>query len=162
KKFIARTGVDEDVFDEAQFFRLMIYSQPPSHPIEIGDTSKGTVDLNIIHPWMSLFFANSGESQINEKIEQTITLGDNVLFSAMTYINGFQSGNTYYAIRADEFVKKGRLIVDFSSLPHQARMHRSPPAAAKRSSKHRQEVAIPPPTEPRPGIFHVDADNLDE
>jgi hypothetical protein len=160
-RFIPRLDKSEDVFDEAQFFEVLVYSED-SQLIDVSNHSKGTVDMNILFPWKTLFFANPSDALVKQEVHQKITLSSNVYYSSTNFINGFQKGNTSYASRAYLYNKNLRVIIDFSCLNNHEKLQKSPPYAVHRIIKLEKESDHKKVEELQPGIFNYSASDIDE
>ena len=160
-RFIPRLEKEVEVFDEAQFFRIIKYSKPLTE-INIRDRSSGIVDINILHPWQELEFTDYGSAQIENLVTQVIDMSNsNVFCSAMYFINGFQKGNTDYMTQMEMKTKTGRLIIDFSSLPNHKNFIVGIPKGFKRVKGFDGDRPITV-EELRPGMYHIEGINLNK
>lgn len=160
KRYVPRLNRDIDVYDEAQFFRLIKFSKPLKD-LNIKDRSSGVVDLNILHPWQELEFTDYGAADVENIIEQVINMKDsNIFYSAMYYLNGFQKGKEDYMTKMELKTKIGRLIIDFSSLPKFKNFVTGYKGfKIARGTKYEMEIST---QQIRPGIYHVTDVELDK
>jgi len=158
-RYIPRLEREVEVFDEAQFFRIIKYSKPLTE-INVRDRSSGIIDINILHPWQELEFTDYGSAQIEHLVTQVIDMSNsNVFCSTMYFINGFQKGNTDYMTQMEMKTKTGRLIVDFSSLPNHKYFLTGIPKGFKRVKGFDGDRPVTV-EELRPGMFHIESINL--
>jgi hypothetical protein len=133
RKYIDRLQAEEDIYDEAQFFELIIYSGPGKSTLAYNYShSAGTIDMNVIIPRQEPLnnkLSMQEDDHMKFLVRRKIDLNSNVFYSVTSFINAFQKGSTFYQTRADEHIKWIRLIIDFSALPSHSKMQRSQPAA---------------------------------
>lgn len=165
KKLIERLQSDKEVFDEAQFFELVIYSGNAQTTLAnnyiLSDV--GTIDMNIIiprqNPGVGLKSFQRNDT-IPGRVTRDVDLNSNVFFSVTTFINSFQENNSFYQTRADEDIKQLRLIIDFSSLPERKNIQRSAPAGIQYNDKNSAETKNLNVTEIKDCVYQVEASEL--
>lgn len=161
-KYVERIEATEDVYDEAQFFETRIYSAPaPCTEINNYSLSKGgTIDMNIIIPRQDserTEVAFEQEDRQPHLISRDIDLDSNVFFSVTSFVNAFQKGKTFYQTRASEYIKKLRLIIDFSTLPQRSEIQLSAPTGKKYNVKKPEESFSLAVKEIKDFVYQVEA-----
>lgn len=164
KKYITRLQQEEEIFDEAQFAELMIYSgKPDSNMVYNYSQSHGTIDMNIIVPRQDA--TQGGEQReeddgMSDQARGYVGMSSNVFYSVTNFINAFQRGNTFYQTRADQPIAIARLIVDFSSLPCFLTIHKTDPKARRYNEREKADTIELPVIQIKSGIYQCAAENM--
>ncbi len=164
KKYISRLQQEKEVFDEAQFAELVIYSgKPDSNMAYNYGQSQATIDMSIIAPRQDC----SNEVQelqeddsMSNQARGYIDMNSNVFYSVTNFINAFQKGYTYYQTRADQSITLARLIVDFSSLPVFKTIQKTEPTAKRYNERKKADTNAVSVTQIKPGIYQCAMDTM--
>lgn len=164
KKYISRLQQEEEIYDEAQFAELMIYSgKPDSNMVNNYSQSHGTIDMNVIVPWQDV----SNQVQqlqeddgMSDQARGYVDMTSNVFYSVTNFINAFQRGNTFFQTRADQSVAFARLIVDFSSLPGFSTMHKTEPRGKRYNERKKADITAVSVTQIKPGVYQCAIENM--
>ncbi len=161
RKKIERLDNEVEVYDEAQFFEMVSYSGMAKETMARNYSFKdAAVDMNVILPRQK---PATGADYIGDdakradSVEGTINLTSNLFYSATSFYNSFQEGNTVYQTRAQDLIKKLTFIVDFASLPAGTTMHKSLPVARLLSTPYPELLAV---SVIKDGIYQVEAAGL--
>ncbi len=164
KKYISRLQQEAEIFDEAQFAELMIYSgKPDSNMAYNYSQSRGTIDMDIIVPRQE----ESNQVQqlheddsMSDQARAYVDMTSNVFYSVTNFINAFQRGDTFYQTRADQSIAFARLIVDFSSLPGFTTIHKTEPTAKRYNERKAADIIAVSVTQIKPGIYKCAMENM--
>ena len=160
-KYIERLQAEAGVYDEAQFFELVIYSGTgKSTLINNYSQSKGTIDMNVIIPrqdTVNVKLPIREDMKMTDSIRRNIDLNSNVFYSVTSFINAFQKNFTFYQTRADEPIKWIRLIIDFSTLPNHKKIQRSAPVAEQYNENNEAGSKALTVSEIKEGIYQAEA-----
>lgn len=163
-KYIERLQAEEGVYDEAQFFELVIYSGNGKSTLANNySRSGGIIDMDVIIPRQdpaSDKLPVQEDDLMKDAVRRNIDMDSNVFYSVTSFINAFQKGNTFYQTRADEDIKWIRLIVDFSALPHHRKIQRSAPAGKHYNENNKAQVKELAVSEIKEGIYQAEAATL--
>ncbi|MEP7254543.1 MAG: hypothetical protein ABI666_02150 [Ferruginibacter sp.] len=166
KKFIDRLQKEEDIYDEAQFSELVIYSGvPDTNFIYNYSHSRGTIDMNIIVPKQEENTNNNmlhEDDTMNDTLKQIVDMKSNVFFSVTSFINAFQKGKTFYQTRADKEIGNVRLIIDLSSIPHCKELQISAPTAKRYNENKKGQTETVPVREIKYAVYQAEATELKE
>lgn len=164
KKYISRLQQEKDVFDEAQFAELVIYSRKPDSNMAYNyGQSQASIDMSVIVP------RQDGSNEVQELQEDDtmsnqargyIDMNSNVFYSVTNFINAFQRGYTYYQTRADQSITLARLIVDFSSLPVFKTIQKTEPTAKRYNERKKADTSAVLVTQIKPGIYQCAMDTM--
>jgi len=156
EKYISRLSKTIGVYDEFHYFRLNVFRKPQKN-LRYLDRSSGIVDMQIIHPWQSLYFEDKGAAKVENVLEQIIKEPSNVFFTRTMYFNGIQKGNEDVGMRMENDTLEARLLVDFSSIPGFETFQKATPKGAYRSNGREEPVGV---IETQPGIYLLSQKNL--
>ncbi|MEP7238233.1 MAG: hypothetical protein ABI685_10225 [Ferruginibacter sp.] len=165
KKYIERLQAEKEVFDEAQFSELLIYSAPGkiTESYNYGLSENVSINVNVIIPPIKKTKKQNSlreDEKIANSQRNKFSLDSNVFFSVTDFINAFQEGNTYYQTKVDEPIRRIQLFVDFSAIPYGKKIMKSPPSAElypKDKNKKGKALTV---TEVRPNVYLAEALNL--
>ena len=141
QRFVERLGRKVAVFDEFHMFKLNIF-RGERKGLVVGDRSSGVVDMQILHPWQRVTFADLGAAKKDDVIEQVIRRPSAVYFTRSIYLNGLQEGHERLAIKMEQDTKEARIVVDFSSVPEFAEMMLRGPSAVIRRDDYEESLAV--------------------
>ena len=160
-KYIERLQAEEDVYDEAQFFELVIYSGTGKSTLAYNySRSKATIDMNVIIPNQDTVHVKlpmREDAKMTDSVRRNINLDSNVFYSVTSFINAFQKDNTFYQTRADENINCIRLIVDFSALSNHRKIQRSAPVAEQYNENNEADNKVLAVSEIKEGIYQAAA-----
>jgi hypothetical protein len=105
-----------DVYDEATFYTLKLYSTIRlAHEV---DNSHGTIDARLLLPWLTTLGSHSDEGgQDPHTIDIEASSPSDAMCSISHYCNALQGRTQTFSTFADEDADSLRIVVDFSSIP---------------------------------------------
>ncbi len=166
RKYIERLQDEEDVYDEAQFFELVIYSGKGKSSLANNySRSNGTIDMQVIIPKQEPIndkLPVQEDDLMKNAVRRNFDLDSNVFYSVTNFINAFQQNNTFYQTRADEPIKCIRLIIDFSALPNHRKIQRSAPKAEHYNTNDRTQTKELTVSAIKEGVYQAAATALIE